>query len=320
MSSSKKGSGSKLQIAIDRGGTFTDCLGHIPNRPASEGPSDIVVKLLSHDPANYKDAPREGVRRILEIATGHKISRDEKIDTSGIEYIRLSTTVATNALLERKGEKHALVVTKGFKDLVQIGNQTRPRIFDLAIRRPDVLYSAVVEVDERVTLVGYTSDPNYRENQIQFGDKGDADDANGYNTKIERPYQSEDGPPFVPIKNADGRTTWKEPQIVQGVSGEAVAILKEPDQEAVRKDLQALKDQGFEALAVVLMHSFTYPRHEEIIERIAKDLGFKHVSVSSRLMPMIKVSWSISDTMFSETDSTLYRSCREELPQQQMPT
>ena len=70
--------------ATDRGGTFTDCLGHIPNRPESEEPEDIVVKLLSHDPDNYKDAPREGVRRILEIVTGRKISREEKIDTSGI--------------------------------------------------------------------------------------------------------------------------------------------------------------------------------------------------------------------------------------------
>ena len=76
-----------------------------------------------------------------------------------LDYIRLSTTVATNALLERKGHKHALLITKGFKDLLLIGNQSRPKIFDLNIRRPPPLYSTVLEIDERVTLVGYTSDP-----------------------------------------------------------------------------------------------------------------------------------------------------------------
>lgn len=68
------------------------------------------------------------------------------------DYIRLSTTVATNALLERKGQKHALLITQGFKDLLLIGNQSRPKIFDLNIRRPSPLYSTVVEIDERVTL------------------------------------------------------------------------------------------------------------------------------------------------------------------------
>lgn len=68
------------------------------------------------------------------------------------DYVRLSTTVATNALLERKGQDHALVITKGFRDLLEIGNQTRPRIFDLNIKRALPLYSKVVEVDERVTL------------------------------------------------------------------------------------------------------------------------------------------------------------------------
>ncbi|KDN37579.1 hypothetical protein K437DRAFT_291945 [Tilletiaria anomala UBC 951] len=290
----------KLQIAIDRGGTFTDCLGHIPNRPPSEGPEDIVVKILSHDPENYKDAPREGVRRILEIATGHKISRDERIETGGIDYIRLSTTVATNALLERKGEKHALITTKGFKDIVQIGNQSRPRIFDLAIRKPEVLYSAVVEVDERVTLVGYTSDPKYREHRVEFGDSSncgstDADrdsqnSARQYNTCITRPYAAPDGPPSIPVWDPSGqRPSYVAPRIVEGVSGEAVAILKEPEVDALRKDLQLLYDDGYRSAAVVLIHSFTYPRHEEIVERVAKEIGFKHVSVSSRLMPMIKM-------------------------------
>lgn len=257
----------KLQIAIDRGGTFTDALGRIPG----SSKEDIVVKLLSHDPNNYKDAPREAVRRIMEQYRGTKIGREEKIETNDVEYIRLSTTVATNALLERKGEKHALVTTKGFKDLVRIGNQSRPRIFDLAIRKPDVLYSSVVEIDERVTLVGYTSDPKAEENKIRFGEKG----------AVEERYKGKDQPPL----NHSG----KEAKIRQGISGEAVAILKEPEHDAVKRDLEGLYREGYRALAIVLMHSYTYPEHERIVEEIAKDVGFTHISVSSTLMPMIKV-------------------------------
>lgn len=257
----------KLQIAIDRGGTFTDALGRVPG----SGWEDIVIKLLSHDPNNYKDAPREAVRRIVEIHRGKKIGRGEKMETSDIEYIRLSTTVATNALLERKGEKHALVTTRGFKDVVQIGNQSRPRIFDLAIRKPDVLYSAVVEVDERVTLVGYTSDPRAEENKVRFDGAGIVQEA----------YKGEDKPPVD--------FAGKEAPIRQGISGEAVAILKEPDREQVRRNLEQLYDDGYRALAIVLMHSYTYPAHEQIVEEIARELGYKHISVSSTLMPMIKV-------------------------------
>ncbi|KAM5342280.1 hypothetical protein ACJ41O_013246 [Fusarium nematophilum] len=136
----------RIRIAIDRGGTFTDCLGIVPGRP------DILVKLLSNDPANYADAPTEGIRRILEIATGNSILRGEPIDTADIESIKMGTTVATNALLERSSTPCALVVTRGFKDLLNIGDQTRPRLFDLNIRRPETLFSHVLEVDERVTL------------------------------------------------------------------------------------------------------------------------------------------------------------------------
>lgn len=119
----------------------------------------MVLKLLSVDPANYKDAPLEGIRRILEKLTGTTIPRGQPLDTSQIEYIRMGTTVATNALLERKGERCALITTKGFKDVMVIGNQTRPRIFDLSIAKPEVLYDLVVEIDERVTLEDYIEDP-----------------------------------------------------------------------------------------------------------------------------------------------------------------
>ena len=265
----------RIQISIDRGGTFTDCLGRIPAPEPGQPPRDIVIKLLSHDPANYKDAPREGVRRILELATGRSIPRGDVIDTSDIEHIRLSTTVATNALLERKGEKHALVITKGFKDLIQIGNQSRPAIFDLAIKKPEVLYSSVIEVDERVTLVGYTSDPNARNHAVQFADDHD-------HHPITKPYSGTDRPP----RAFDGST----PEIVRGLSGEAVALLKRPDEKLIHDQLHALyHTHGYRSLAVVLMHSYTYPHHEQLIKRIAKNIGFTTVSCSAELMPMIKM-------------------------------
>ncbi|RKP30958.1 Hydantoinase B multi-domain protein [Metschnikowia bicuspidata] len=135
-----------FRIAIDRGGTFTDCVG---NPGTGKQEDDIVLKLLSVDPANYPDAPLEGIRRLLEKLTGKPVPRGQPLDTSQIEHLRMGTTVATNALLERKGHKCALVTTKGFKDVLVIGNQSRPHIFDLSISRPGVLYDMVVEIDER---------------------------------------------------------------------------------------------------------------------------------------------------------------------------
>ena len=140
----------RFRFNIDRGGTFTDVFCQ-----TSEGGA-IVLKLLSEDPDNYNDAPTEGIRRILheyETTTGVSYQKNEIINTSCIDFIRMGTTVATNALLERKGAPCALVTTKGFKDLQLIGNQSRPKIFDLAIQRPDALYSHVVEINERVLLV-----------------------------------------------------------------------------------------------------------------------------------------------------------------------
>ncbi|XP_014239641.1 5-oxoprolinase isoform X2 [Cimex lectularius] len=134
----------KFRFAIDRGGTFTDVYAQCPNGDVK------TLKLLSVDPANYEDAPREGIRRIIEEITGKNISKSEKISCDNIEWIRMGTTVATNALLERKGEKMALVITKGFRDLLYIGNQARPKIFDLKILMPEVLYEEVVEVNCRI--------------------------------------------------------------------------------------------------------------------------------------------------------------------------
>lgn len=92
--------------------------------------------------------------------TGKSIPKD-CVDTTHIKWIRMGTTVATNALLERKGERTALITTKGFRDVLRIGNQSRPDIFDLSMKRPEMLYEQVVEVDERVRLVGAQSNlPN----------------------------------------------------------------------------------------------------------------------------------------------------------------
>ncbi|GAA5937129.1 hypothetical protein JCM10213_007143 [Rhodosporidiobolus nylandii] len=136
----------KVRIAIDRGGTFCDVLG------TSESKGNLLIKLLSVDPGNYADAPTEGIRRILEWYTGETIPRGVELDTSCIAWIRMGTTVATNALLERKGEKHAMLITRGFRDLINIGNQTRPNLFALRIKKPDVLYEKIVDVDERVIV------------------------------------------------------------------------------------------------------------------------------------------------------------------------
>uniref|UniRef100_A0A8C4HDM1 5-oxoprolinase, ATP-hydrolysing n=1 Tax=Dicentrarchus labrax TaxID=13489 RepID=A0A8C4HDM1_DICLA len=115
----------KFDFAIDRGGTFTDVFARLPDG------RERVLKLLSRDPQNYKDAPTEGIRRVLEEETGQAFPRDQPVDTSLIGWIRMGTTVATNALLEREGERTALLVTLGFKDLLHIGTQARPKLFDL---------------------------------------------------------------------------------------------------------------------------------------------------------------------------------------------
>ncbi|KAG0701461.1 Hydantoinase/oxoprolinase-domain-containing protein [Suillus ampliporus] len=260
-----------IRICADRGGTFCDVHASYPDPDDPNERKDIIVKLLSQDTANYGDAPTEGIRRVLEIVTGEKIPRGSVLDTSKIDYIRLSTTVATNALLERKGHRHALLITKGFKDLLLIGNQSRPRIFDLNIRRPNPLYSEVVEVDERVTLVGYTSDPKAEGNAIQWNEDG----------TIERGYR---GPGWDGEGDAEGPG-----DIVRGISGEAVRILKRPDLDLVRHDLKRLYDTGYRSLAIVLVHSYTFPEHEIQIGRLAREVGFTQVSESSQLLPMIKM-------------------------------
>ncbi|GAB0094723.1 5-oxoprolinase [Sergentomyia squamirostris] len=135
----------KYSFAIDRGGTFTDVLCLCPDGRVR------TLKLLSEDPDRYSDAPREAIRRILLEEVGSEaITVDGLVDTSSIGSIRMGTTVATNALLERKGDPVALVVNVGFRDLLYIGNQARPKIFALDIKKPSNLYQTVIEVDCKV--------------------------------------------------------------------------------------------------------------------------------------------------------------------------
>src|ERR1700761_2397458 len=123
---------------IDRGGTFTDIVAEAPDGTLSS------LKLLSQSAA-YDDAALEGIRRVLGVAV---------IPPERIGEVRMGTTVATNALLERKGEPTVLVTTRGFADQLRIGNQNRPKLFALKIELPDMLYARVIEADERVTAEG----------------------------------------------------------------------------------------------------------------------------------------------------------------------
>ncbi|CAG0914660.1 unnamed protein product [Notodromas monacha] len=226
----------KFCFAIDRGGTFTDVYCICP------GGKVRTLKLLSVDPTNYKDAPTEGIRRILHQEAGGPNSQDSPVNGSLIEWIRMGTTVATNALLERKGERCALVITKGFKDLLHIGNQARPKIFDLEIKIPGVLYDAVVEVDERVVL---------------------QDD-----------------------RCCLDKRSWSEET---GNNGELCYVRKPVDVDTLRKRLEELKRRGINSLAVALMHSYMYKAHEQLVKRIAVEVGFESISLSSEVMAMVRI-------------------------------
>lgn len=140
----------QVNFSIDRGGTFTDVY-------AQYGDTSFTEKLLSNDPANYADAPSEGIRRLLERIYRQPVPAD-CIPTEHIGWVRMGTTVATNALLERQGTDCALVITKGFGDLLQIGYQNRPDLFALNIVRPEQIYKHVVEIEERVRPLAASDD------------------------------------------------------------------------------------------------------------------------------------------------------------------
>ncbi|HEV8315531.1 MAG TPA: hydantoinase/oxoprolinase N-terminal domain-containing protein, partial [Burkholderiaceae bacterium] len=132
----------RWQFWIDRGGTFTDLVGRAPDG------SLRTLKLLSENPEQYRDAAVEGIRRLLNLKPGQAITSDL------VECVKMGTTVATNALLERKGDRTVLVTTKGFRDALRIAYQARPRLFDRHIVLPELLYERVIEADERVGAQG----------------------------------------------------------------------------------------------------------------------------------------------------------------------
>ncbi|MES2185875.1 MAG: hydantoinase B/oxoprolinase family protein [Pseudomonadota bacterium] len=132
----------RWQFWIDRGGTFTDIVGRRPDGTLA------THKLLSDNPGQYRDAAVAGIRHLLGLAPG------EPVTPARVECVKMGTTVATNALLERKGEPTLLVTTRGFRDALRIGYQNRPRLFDRHIVLPELLYSRVVEADERVGAHG----------------------------------------------------------------------------------------------------------------------------------------------------------------------
>jgi len=135
------------QFWIDRGGTFTDVIARAPDGRLA------ARKLLSENPRAYRDAAVQGIREHLGLKAG------EAIPAGLIGEVRMGTTVATNALLERRGDPTALVITRGFRDALEIGYQARPKIFVKAIVKPELLYTEVVEIDERVLADGVVEAP-----------------------------------------------------------------------------------------------------------------------------------------------------------------
>lgn len=164
----------------------------------------------------------------------------------------MGTTVATNALLERNGERTAFLVTQGFKDILVIGNQSRPHMFDLSIRRPEVLYSEVFEVQERV-VPETCFDSELRRLKMRH-------------------------PSTVDIAGT-----------VVGTSGEKVLIAEPLNVERVRADLKHIYDQGFRSVAVCLMHSYIFPDHELQIRNLALDMGLEHISLSHEVSRRSKI-------------------------------
>ena len=220
-----------LKVFADRGGTFTDIvavtnnqalidrLSRHPERflivPLPKGQWVIVYKLLSENPEQYQDAAIQGIRDIMGI------SGKEPMPTEAIEVVKMGTTVATNALLERKGDRVVLLITKGFKDALLIGYQNRPDIFARHIVLPTMLYEQVIEVSERY-------------------------DANG---------------------------------------NELTSI----NINQVENDLQAVFNTGILSCAIVFMHSYRYPKHEQQVAQIARKIGFTKISVSHQVSPLMKL-------------------------------
>src|SRR5712675_978733 len=201
--------GGSWDFWIDRGGTFTDVIGRRPDGTL------VAHKLLSENPEAYRDAAVQGIRDLLGLAPGAPIPPGQ------IGAVKMGTTVATNALLERKGERTLLLTTKGFRDALKIGYQARPKIFARHIIKPDMLFCRVVEVDERV--------------------------------------------------RADGTVE--------------CAL----DLDGALRALESASQDGIAAVAIVFMHAYRYPEHEQQVAALARRIGFPQVSVSHEVSPLIKL-------------------------------
>jgi len=147
MTDSYSHSPTRWQFWIDRGGTFTDVVGKRPDGTL------VTHKLLSENPEQYRDAAVAGIRHLLGLKPGEPVTPEQ------VECVKMGTTVATNALLERKGEATLLVITQGFGDALRIAYQNRPRLFDRQIVLPELLYSGVLEAQERVAVDGEVLQP-----------------------------------------------------------------------------------------------------------------------------------------------------------------
>ena len=148
----------KWQFWIDRGGTFTDIVGKRPDGAL------VTHKLLSDNPEHYRDAAVAGIRHLLGLQP------DQAVTPALVACVKMGTTVATNALLERKGEPTLLVTTPGFRDALRIAYQNRPRLFDRHIVLPELLYTDVIEAHERVGAHGevlQALDPAHLRAQLQ---------------------------------------------------------------------------------------------------------------------------------------------------------
>jgi len=199
----------RWQFWIDRGGTFTDVIGRRPDGTL------VTAKLLSEHPERYRDAALAGIRTLLGLGPA------DALPEAAVEAVKMGTTVATNALLERKGEPTLLVITAGFGDQLRIGTQARPDIFARRIVLPEMLYQRVLEVGERVRVNG----------------------------TVERPV----------------------------------------DLEAVRSGLAAAFADGFRCCAIVFMHAYRFPGHEQAVAALARSLGFTQVSTSHETSPLMKL-------------------------------
>ncbi|MGZ9033256.1 MAG: hydantoinase/oxoprolinase family protein, partial [Rhodospirillales bacterium] len=197
------------QFWIDRGGTFTDVVARRPDG------SLVTVKLLSENPDHYADAATAGIREVLGLRP------DDPVPAEAIEAVKMGTTVATNALLERKGDRVLLAITRGFRDALRIGYQNRPRLFDRHIVLPELLYERVCEIEERIDAQGET---------------------------------------LTPLDEAAARAAFTEAYT-----------------------------SGIRAIAIVLMHGYRFPAHEQRLAEIAGEIGLTQISVSHAVSPLMKV-------------------------------